>query len=584
MLKMIKNGLLILFLLASSSVQSQKLTADQWKEDFDSLRRFIEMKHVSPFWQCSEEDWYNLVRDIKAKFDNPSLSDEERVTLLTTMVAFTKDGHSSFLDLNILKALPLKLEFFGDDIYIVAATEEKKRLIGCKVLAWQNKPWATVEKLIRPCVPCSNQSGFRLFAPYSLINGTLLKGLHIIDQLETITLTLKDKNGNEFKSDIKFLTLSEYSNVKYLTLEKLLNLTPIQKRNEDENYWYTYLEDRKAIYFNYHHVRETPGRLLKGFADSLVLLSKRVPFDRLIIDLRENDGGNNFLNLYLLEKLCNDTTLNKRGKLFVLTGRKTFSAAICFASQLQMRSQAIFVGEPAGDAPSGPGDAETYSLPNSKARATLSHLFWNNTFSLDKRIELTPDLIYEESFDDYISGKDGTFDLALNYSNISDSPTHDNDLSEYLGFFEWEPDKDILIYRENNNYFIDAIGSLQSKLIYKADDSYNTKIKNIGFLFRDNKVTLKIGNEELPLKRIGSKSLLRNLYEGDNDVYEEYIKLSYLYPGSFALKGNNLTMQACYMFLRSHDRNTTQSLLNISLKLDPKYRFAGQIFDIINKW
>ena len=227
---MIKNGFIILFLLVSSSIQSQKLTPDQWKEDFDSLRVYIETKHVSPFWQSNKEDWYNLVRDIKAKFDNQSLSDEERVTLLTTMVAFIKDGHSSLLDLNIIKALPLKLKFFGNDIYIVAATEEGKRLIGCKVVAWQNKPWATVERLIRPCVPCANQSGFRLFAPYSLINGTILKGLHIIDHLDMITLTLKDKNGNEFKSDIKFLTLSEYSNVNYITLENLLNLTPIKKK------------------------------------------------------------------------------------------------------------------------------------------------------------------------------------------------------------------------------------------------------------------------------------------------------------------------------------------------------------------
>ena len=331
-------------------------------------------------------------------------------------------------------------------------------------------------------------------------------------------------------------------------------------------------------------MRETTGRLLKDFTDSLILFSKSVPFDRLIIDLRENDGGNNFLNLYLLEKLCRDTTINKRGKLFVLTGRNTFSAALCFASQLQMRSQAIFVGEPAGDAPSGPGDVETYLLPNSKARVALSQLFWNNTFSLDKRIELTPDLIYEESFDDYISGKDGTLDLALNYFNNTDSPTFDKDLSEYLGYYEWEPDKDILIYKANNNYFIDAIGSLQSSLIYKSDDFYNSKIKNIGFLFKDNKVSLKIGNEEFPLNRIGSESLLRNLYNGDTDVSEEYIKLSYVFPGSFALKGNNLTMQAGYMFQRNHDRNMTQRLLDISLKLDPKYTFAGQIFDLFNNW
>jgi hypothetical protein len=46
-----------------------------------------------------------------------------------------------------------------------------------------------------------------------------------------------------------------------------------------------------------------------------------------VVDLRWNGGGNTLLAMPLLHGLIAGRTINRRGRLFVIAGRGTFSAA-----------------------------------------------------------------------------------------------------------------------------------------------------------------------------------------------------------------------------------------------------------------
>jgi C-terminal processing protease CtpA/Prc len=65
---------------------------------------------------------------------------------------------------------------------------------------------------------------------------------------------------------------------------------------------------------------------------------------RLIVDLRWNNGGNTFLTLPFLHRLIGDAKVNRRGALYVIIGRRTYSAAQNFTTMLELHTEATFVG------------------------------------------------------------------------------------------------------------------------------------------------------------------------------------------------------------------------------------------------
>ena len=75
---------------------------------------------------------------------------------------------------------------------------------------------------------------------------------------------------------------------------------------------------------------------------------------RVIVDLRLNGGGDN-TTYGSLTTLFGSKAVNKRGKLRVLIGRATFSAAANFAAEIDRATRAVFFGEPTG------GGVETYA-------------------------------------------------------------------------------------------------------------------------------------------------------------------------------------------------------------------------------
>ena len=114
--------------------------------------------------------------------------------------------------------------------------------------------------------------------------------------------------------------------------------------------------------------------------------------DKLVIDLRWNGGGNNFLNRPLVHGLIRCDKVNQPGKLFVIVGRNTFSAAQCGATQIERYTDATFVGEPTGSCPNFVGESVMLELPYSKMTASISDLYWQNSVAMDYRTWIGPQI------------------------------------------------------------------------------------------------------------------------------------------------------------------------------------------------
>ena len=99
---------------------------------------------------------------------------------------------------------------------------------------------------------------------------------------------------------------------------------PLYRQRPAETFWFTYLEDSRTIYVNWRSYKS-----LGDHAKRLFELVDQHPGAKLVIDLRQNGGGDFFEGRrHLIKPIVERPAINRKGKLFVLVGRQTFSAAM----------------------------------------------------------------------------------------------------------------------------------------------------------------------------------------------------------------------------------------------------------------
>jgi hypothetical protein len=163
---------------------------------------------------------------------------------------------------------------------------------------------------------------------------------------------------------------------------------------------------------------------------------------RLIIDLRRNGGGNNFL-FEALRKRVERSRFNRPGALYVMIAPQTFSAAQNSANRLERETFALFVGEPTGGAPNHYGDGEVATGAATGMVSLISTLPWFDSYPQDRRVWIMPDLPSPQLFADWRDGRDPALQIALTHT--SDAPA--DEWSEANTFFfrrpsqaaEWRP-------------------------------------------------------------------------------------------------------------------------------------------------
>ena len=188
---------------------------------------------------------------------------------------------------------------------------------------------------------------------------------------------------------------------------------PLHLRHRELPYWFEYLADANLVYFQYNAVADHPAEPFAAFCDRLfAFIADRRP-GRLVIDLRWNGGGNTFLSQALLHHLIRNPEISRRGALFVIIGRLTFSAAQNTATAIGRETEPIFVGEPTGSRPNFTGETIPFELPYSKLRANVGDLFWQTSWPEDHRTWIAPDIYAPPTFEAFRRNDDPALDAIL---------------------------------------------------------------------------------------------------------------------------------------------------------------------------
>lgn len=383
---------------------------EKWQKDLNYLQKALPMKHVDLFFKESEEDFNSQIDELKNNVSK--LSDEEVAAGIYKIAAGVSDAHTKAYK-EYEKGYPLQFYYFNDGIYLINTTEDYSEALNCRLKKINGIDIDKVEELLTPLIAKENEWNIKKTLPSFLMRPDILKGVNISNDTEKSVFTFENFNNEEFDIEINSVDLSsEDDNISWIVNDNEDETIPLYRQNSKLSYWYKYIEEKNTLYFKYNSCTDDKdcGNIEDVIEQMLEFIDEN-NVDRFVIDIRNNSGGRSGYLNSLIDGL-KERDINTSNRLFVVTGRQTFSSAIVNACQLKKDTNAFFVGEPTSGKPNHYGEVRGFKLPNSKLEVSYS----TNYFSLfsDESDAFVPDKEIDISIDDYINKKDPVMDYILN--------------------------------------------------------------------------------------------------------------------------------------------------------------------------
>lgn len=396
---------------------------DGWRADLRFLGREIERRAYAPFGIVDRSELDMRLRQITEAV--PAMSDAEILCELSCLMRLLDDGHAFIHppehrdDLRL--ALPVVFYLFAEGLFVIAAAPEHADLLGAQVVAFAGRPTADVIAAVEQIVTRDNERQVLADVPYRLRELPVLAALGIGHDPSRIELSIRDLDGRQRHVTLAGSVLPEARSRRFpmppegwsTFADTLPTRKPSYLRRADANYWFEHLPGLRAVYMQFNSVRNDPDDPFAGFTERMFTEIEGERAERLIIDVRWNGGGNTMLFRPLLHGIVGSRTINRQGGLYVIIGRRTFSAAQNFVSFLDYHTEAIFVGEPTGSRPTFIGETSTFTLPYSKAEVNVSDLRWTGTWPGDMRSWIAPHLYAPPTFAAYRENRDPAMEAIL---------------------------------------------------------------------------------------------------------------------------------------------------------------------------
>lgn len=260
-----------------------------------------------------------------------------------------------------------------------------------------------------------NQSFLMSQLPDYLICADLLMGLDIIEDVETVEITVENQKNEQRDANIPTLKYEDWQSATLQANVLTSNELPLYRQNPDKFYWSQFDSEKKLLYVNYNQCKDMPSCTVSEFSQQLMMdLQSNTEIQRLILDLRNNGGGNSELFRGFLTWLSTFERLNREGRLFVIVGRDTFSSALLNTYLLKFNTEAIFLGEPTGGKPNCYGEVKYLSLNSSGLYIRYSTKYYE-LIEDDTLPSFMPDVPFEVTFKDYVQNIDPCMDWIYRY-------------------------------------------------------------------------------------------------------------------------------------------------------------------------
>jgi hypothetical protein len=409
---------------------ADRITA--WRQDLDAvITRFL--RYDRSFGESERAAARARLEKLKASVGKRQ--DVEILVELARAVAMSGNAHTRLYLLRNrteLRRWPIRLWWFRDELRVVRAAPEHVDLLGCRLVRIGGLSTADAFRRVRD-IKAGNDSWQRYMSSYFLSSPDILFGAGVIDDPERVAITVTC-GGATRRAQVSPLPLRKTS----APVEAWWDLLPTYPSPEpafssalstdrasryllhgDQNYWFEYVPELAAIYFQFNRAQQVPTNPMGELAERMAKDIDQRPVKALVVDVRFNTGGDAGVGTPLVEKIA-----GKLGGIpvFVLTGRATFSAGIIHAAQWKQFAGAAVIGERVGDDLDFWAEGGNLVLPHSQLTVHYANAFhaysqreypqFRPYFADLNVASLEPDIVAEPSWADYASGRDPVFEAA----------------------------------------------------------------------------------------------------------------------------------------------------------------------------
>jgi hypothetical protein len=420
-MKAIKNNLLkvclflfiVLQLISCSdnqptSPESKKDRAARWGEDIDYLSSQLKSNQFNFSSLVSGQTFDSALYNIKSSVD--SLQDYEILISLQQVVASFHIAHTLLYPPQGEKFhfLPIYAVKFSDGFYIVMTDNKNTGLLGKKIIKAGNIDISVVEDSLKKMISYENNywADYQFPKTFSFVEALRFYGFS--NSLLQVELEIEG-TGKVTLNSIEQYYFNFSSGYKNVLEGKTL---PLYLQNYSSYYWNTFLTSSKTFYIAYNNCSNASNISFAAFTENIKNFIASNEVDKVVIDLRNNGGGNSSIINPLLSYLQN-SSFNQNGKLFVIIGNHTFSSALLNAISFKQDTKCLLVGEPTGGKPNSYGEVRTFTLPNSGITAQYCIKYFSKVSGNPE--SLFPDFYVDLTAQDYLNGRDPVLDFILSY-------------------------------------------------------------------------------------------------------------------------------------------------------------------------
>jgi hypothetical protein len=403
--------------MAGQASRIDSLRPDQWQEDLRALAAQIVARHRNPFHHVSKIVFDDAVATLDRRI--PTARDHEIIVGLQSIAAMIGDGHTRLEVSGRYHYFPLEFFWFGGQPRVIRTIGGYERVLGTRLVSIGDYELAVVLDRLDALIPQAENYWFVLHQrARHVVCAEALAALGMLTEVGAARFAFARDDGASIVLELQAVPSDAHCD----WLDPWLD-APLHRRRPDVAFWSTYLPDTRAVYAAF--------RRYDDLGDHARRLWEQVdanPVDRLVIDMRHNSGGNYVLGReHLVYPAHSRQSVNRTGRLFVITGRQTFSAAMTNATDFRRETEAILVGEPPGARPNGYQELSRFTLPNSRLEGSCSSLRYR--FQDGDAPFVMPDKRIDPEWESYRAGRDSVMDWILRGSSPTASPSFDTSTS-----------------------------------------------------------------------------------------------------------------------------------------------------------
>ncbi len=381
---------------------------EKWRQDLRYMATELPNRHKNAFHSITRRQFERTVA--KLDKDIPVLQDYEIIVRIRGILGMVGDTHTNLYGWeDSFHRYPFRFYRFSDGYFVTSATKSYANILGTRLLRIGNTSINKAYDKARALLPHAESEMYVWnFAPAYLSYAEVLHALRILPGPKQGRFVFVDRSGKQFSVEMSPILASEK-----IELISAAKTTPLYRQKLGEKLWYEYLPDSKTVYFM-SRTSFIPPEEFDAFLSGLLKFIDNNPVERLVIDVRSNNGGDRGIFRPLIDAIKRNDKINQKGHLFVIIGRGSHSASMMHGVDLRAETNALLVGEPTGSRPNWYSEncSPNIELPNSHLIAGCSTMYYKLT---KENTLLMPDIAVSISSSDFIAGRDPVLEKILAY-------------------------------------------------------------------------------------------------------------------------------------------------------------------------